>query len=692
MLRCITFTGAVNCREITVRLSVRLKKKLAAAVSVVALVGAAAGIAVGASEAAGAATGPTGGTWEAAQPFPGFSASTATLRAIACPALGDCVAVGYTSGTTTTPIVASESNGVWGSAHAIAGTGSLGNGSGGPLLNVSCGAPGDCTATGWYIGALGAATAFYVSEKAGVWGTAAAITSADQPAGTYSEVNGLSCAAAGYCTIVGRYTDQGVQSAGLTVSTPFTQEEDNGTWGTPQPVPGLASLPSAGAYANLDSVSCPAAGSCTATGEYGGNGFAGTPFAVSEAGSVWGNAEALQGTPSASGTSISCPDALECAVVMTHMTPSGTALYTVDEALGTWAQGQLLSMPPSSTVISGAGAPLIGCRSAGNCVIAGDMGSITSANVQVPFAATETSSGTWGAAAALPGIDSSTEIGTVQGLSCVPGGDCTIAGTDQATTGGGTDYIWTAVSSSGGSVGTVRQDYHSIGSNDVYGLSCPQDGYCTLAFDLDYKNMLGIETSPSAVAVTVSASLVTYGAEQSGKLTAAVSSSAGGTPTGTVTIKSGTTTACTLTLASGSGTCTLPSTRFPAGTIQLTATYSGSADYAASTSATKTLTVAKATSKTTLTLSATTITYGQEQAEHLTVTVSPQFKGTPAGKVTIKSGTATVCAITLASGTGRCTMTAKQLPIGGHTLIATYSGNGNFKSSASAKKTLTVVK
>lgn len=161
----------------------RLKKKLAAAVSAVALVGAGAGIAIGASEAAGAATGPTGGTWQAAQPFPGFSAPNATLQAIACPALGDCVAAGYTSGATTTPIVASEVNGVWGSARDISGTGSLGNGSGGPLLNVSCGAPGDCTATGWYIGTLGVATAFYVSERAGVWGNAAAVTSADQPAG-----------------------------------------------------------------------------------------------------------------------------------------------------------------------------------------------------------------------------------------------------------------------------------------------------------------------------------------------------------------------------------------------------------------------------------------------------------------------------------------------------------------------------
>jgi hypothetical protein len=162
----------------------RLKKKLGAAVSAVALVGAAAGIAVGVSVAAGAATGTSGGTWVAAQPFPGFSASDATLQAITCPSLGNCVAVGYTSAATTTPIVVTETNGVWGSAQVINGTGSLGNGSGGILTNVSCGGPGDCTATGTYPGTNGVATAFYVSETAGTWGTPAAVTCAGQPKGS----------------------------------------------------------------------------------------------------------------------------------------------------------------------------------------------------------------------------------------------------------------------------------------------------------------------------------------------------------------------------------------------------------------------------------------------------------------------------------------------------------------------------
>jgi hypothetical protein len=559
----------------------QLKKSLTTAVAAVALAGAAAGFAISGGEAASAAT--AGGTWAAtAQPFPGFTAPDATLQAIACPLLGDCVAVGYTSGKAAAPIVASESNGVWGASRAITGKGGLASGSGASLTDVSCGGPGDCTAIGTYLGSLGVSTAFYVTETAGTWGTPVPVAGASQPAGTYSQVNGLSCPAVGYCAIVGRYTDQGVSNAGLTVSTAITLTEEKGTWGTPQPVPGLASLPSANAYANLNSVSCPAAGDCTASGQYGGDGIAGMPFVISQAGTGWGNAEALQGTPGASATSLSCPDASDCAVVMRYITPEyATQFYTVDEAAGTWGQGRLLSVPTAAENV--ADTPLIGCRSAGNCVIAGDM---AGGVAYVPFAATETSSGEWGAGSALPGIDSGTEIAGVERLSCVPGGECTIAGAVQADTGG-LIGIWAAVSSSDGSIGDVRQEYQAPGYNVAAGLSCPLDGYCTLAVLLDNKYMLAIEASPAVVALTPSARVVGYGAERSQKLAATVSSAAGGTPTGTVRITGPANhTLCVITLSGGAGTCRLSAGQLPAGADKLTAAYSGDVDYVAATGTT----------------------------------------------------------------------------------------------------------
>jgi hypothetical protein len=57
---------------------------------------------------------------------------------------------------------------------------------------------------------------------------------------------------------------------------------------------------------------------------------------------------------------------------------------------------------------------------------------------------------------------------------------------------------------------------------------------------------------------------------------------------------------------------------------------------------------------TSISLSAPTATYGDEQADQLSVTVTSRYGGTPGGKVTVKTGATTVCTISLASGKGSC--------------------------------------
>jgi hypothetical protein len=101
--------------------------------------------------------------------------------------------------------------------------------------------------------------------------------------------------------------------------------------------------------------------------------------------------------------------------------------------------------------------------------------------------------------------------------------------------------------------------------------------------------------------------------------------------------------------------------------------------------------VAKATSKTALRLSAAKVTYGDEQVEHLSVTVSPQYSGsTPTGTVTIKATTTTLCVIKLRSGKGSCALSAKRLKAGTYGLVASYGGSTDFDASASAKQPLMV--
>jgi hypothetical protein len=202
---------------------------------------------------------------------------------------------------------------------------------------------------------------------------------------------------------------------------------------------------------------------------------------------------------------------------------------------------------------------------------------------------------------------------------------------------------------------------------------------------------------PTTTALNESPATVTYGDEQTSLITALTNPEyqpAGGGPFGTIN----------LTLSPGFGglsgifSCyggcfiTFPATAYPAGTVKITSSYAGNDVLGGSSSQVRIFQINKATSRTVLTLSTTKITYGKEQAERLTVRVSPQYAGTPGGKVTIKHGTAVVCTITLAHGTSSCALAARTLPVGTDHLIATYPGNGNFAGSVTAPKALTVVR
>jgi len=93
--------------------------------------------------------------------------------------------------------------------------------------------------------------------------------------------------------------------------------------------------------------------------------------------------------------------------------------------------------------------------------------------------------------------------------------------------------------------------------------------------------VVAVTTAPTTTSLTASASPVTVGTAVS--VHATVVSSTSGVPQGLVTVTDGTTVLGTLTLATGSGSLTLSS--LPIGTHHLVATYHGSTDYAASTSA-----------------------------------------------------------------------------------------------------------
>ena len=269
---------------------------------------------------------------------------------------------------------------------------------------------------------------------------------------------------------------------------------------------------------------------------------------------------------------------------------------------------------------------------------------------------------------------------------------------------------WTAPSSNGGSAIT-RYIVIASGSD---GQACATAGTtsCTLTsldngtaytFTVTAANMFGMgpasgasnqitPVAPSNTALKLSATTLTYGNEQVEQLSVRVSSQySGSMPTGTVNLSESAITLCTITLSAGAGSCTLGATQLAAGRYQIVAAYRGNKSFVRSAAATS-LTVVKAPSNIALKASATTLTYGNEQAETLSVTVSSQYPGSTAtGIVTIRGQSLLLCTITLSAGSGSCTLSATQLAMGTHQIFATYHGDKALVPSAGGES-LTVVR
>lgn len=228
-------------------------------------------------------------------------------------------------------------------------------------------------------------------------------------------------------------------------------------------------------------------------------------------------------------------------------------------------------------------------------------------------------------------------------------------------------------------------------------ISCGATAHCSIgggstADGKHYQAIVADETPALSTTTTESRSArsVIYGREQAEKVSVTVVSARGPVP-GKVTVTSAGTRACTITLARGKGSCTIPARKFSSGPHALTATYGGAPGFATS-SAASLFWVDRAKSKTTLTLSAATASYGHQQAVKLTIRIIPQYTGTPGGKVAVMAGRVRVCLITLKRATGSCRLRARTLRPGTYQMLGAYAGNQDFKASASPAQSLTITR
>jgi hypothetical protein len=182
----------------------------------------------------------------------------------------------------------------------------------------------------------------------------------------------------------------------------------------------------------------------------------------------------------------------------------------------------------------------------------------------------------------------------------------------------------------------------------------------------------------------------TYGKEAAVRFSVSVVPTYAGVPKGSVKIRAGTVTLCTITLSSGAGSCAGSGTALAAGTHAITASYGGATNFDASVSSESTLTIVKASSATTFSLSTTKVTYGKESVEVVSGAVTSVDGGTAAGTVEVKAGSLLLCKMTLSGGKGKCSMSATALSPGTYVLEAVYLGSTDYDASTSVKQSLVV--
>ncbi len=619
------------------------------------------------------------------------------LEAVACPAKGACSAGGfYSDGASKKQqgFVIGETIGVWGAAQDVPLAPQLNTGGSADVLTVACLAAGECAAGGFYRDATGL-EGLLGSEVSDTWDGSIELPGS----GGYAQIDAEACPAFARCVAGGYIADtHGNRQPSI--------DDQSGSWPTAAPVSGNLNK---GSFGEVTSLSCTSLGTCAAGGFYTDAKSGRQAFVVTQAHGDWGPMLQIAGSlnkgESAQVNRVSCGvspklvSIVTCAAVGFYTTSGGAGqAFTATMANGKW--GPAVEVRGSATLNKGGFAELnsVSCATAGNCSAGGSYA--PSSTTTQPFVVTE-KNGTWGAATGLPG---SATLNTgknmsVTDLSCAAPGKCSATGGFH--TSNHSQGVWVASQKGGtwGQAATVPglSALATGGQAEVNGLSCSTSGTCGLVGD--YTTMTGSQQpfvvsgwveAPTATAVALSAASVVYGREQAERVSVSVYDVPGTVPAGTVTIKAGNIVACTTALKSGKGSCTVPAAKFGPGAIHVAAFYGGGISFQTSQSFTHTFTVKKATTKTALALSKSPVTFGKEQAERLSVAVAPQFGGTPAGTVTLKAGTRTVCTVTLKSGKGSCALTAKELKPGTYQLTASYPGKGGFTSSASAPRTLKV--
>jgi hypothetical protein len=446
--------------------------------------------------AAGAAAGTAaaGGTWGTATRVPGLAAlnagGNAQISSLSCASAGNCGGGGdyFDAAGNMQGFVVSQAGGIWGKAQPVRGLAALNTGGNAGIGHdqVSCGSAGNCSAAGSYtLARTNQGRAFVVSQANGRWGRALTVTGGQVNAGGLADIESLSCGSAGNCAAGGFYAEKSHQQASPEQA--FVVSQAGGIWGKAQPVRGLAAL-NAGGQARVNAVSCGAAGYCVAGGTYTDRSFHAQAFTVTETGGIWGKAERVPGLAAlntggqAELDAVSCAAAGRCTAAGAYTSRSGGFYgFTVTQNKGRWGTAEKIR---GAVNAGGAAAPGFGslsCASAGNCTAGGSYSGRSGRHFQV-FAVSR-NAGRWGTAAPVPGTAAlnTGRNADIASLSCGAAGNCSAGGfyTDSSR-------HWQAfvASQALGTWGTAQQVPGTAALNAghfaaTYAVSCASAGRCS---------------------------------------------------------------------------------------------------------------------------------------------------------------------------------------------------------------------
>ena len=478
-----------------------------------------------ASSALTAMTAPLSGLNPAAGTNPGVTfgkvVGGATTVPEVCPAAGSCVAVGtyQDSNGHFQGLIETLSNGTWTAMTApLSGLNpAAGSSPSVYFYALSCPAAGSCLATGSYSDSSFNQFGLIETLSNGTWTAAAAPLGGLSPAPATDpnfSLTGLSCPAAGSCVAVGTYNaSSGMDGAIETLS--------NGTWtAATAPLGGLSTATTP--WSALNGLSCPAAGSCVAGGEYQDSSNAYQGLIETLANGTWTAAAApLSGlnpaasvNPTAFLTGLSCPAAGSCVAVGTYDASSGAEGLIETLSGGTWTAA---TAPVSGLSPAAATAPVdnlgaISCPAAGSCVATASYHDASGDQ----FGLIETlSNGTWTAATAplsgfspAAGTDPSVTMG---GQSCPSAGYCVAVGSYMDTSGNQQGLIETLSNGTWTAAALPLSALNPAAGTNPYGflagVSCTLAGWCVAVGDYQDAsgNQYGVivaQSSPAAASCT----------------------------------------------------------------------------------------------------------------------------------------------------------------------------------------------